>query len=57
MKQLYSIFNGRSDLCYRCLKKLKDKFVEELMTKYGETALSKLKKETKEEKIKINITF
>ncbi|GAB1865524.1 Glycosyltransferase-like protein LARGE1 [Camponotus japonicus] len=48
----------RTDSVYRrCLKKLKDKFVEELMTKYGETALSKLKKETKEEKIKINITF
>lgn len=33
-----------------CLKKLKDEFVKELMAKYGETALSKLKKETKEEK-------
>lgn len=53
MKQLdlYSLFNGPPDLCYRCLKKLKDKFVEELMTKYGETALSKLKKETKKEKV------
>lgn len=38
-------------LFYRCLKKLKDEFVKELMAKYGETALSKLKKETKEEKI------
>ncbi|XP_050448704.1 xylosyl- and glucuronyltransferase LARGE1-like isoform X2 [Cataglyphis hispanica] len=38
----------RTDSVYRrCLKKLKDKFVQELMTKYGETALSKLKKETK----------
>ncbi|EGI59897.1 Glycosyltransferase-like protein LARGE1 [Acromyrmex echinatior] len=42
----------RTDSVYRrCLKKLKDEFVKELMAKYGETALSKLKKEIKEEKI------
>ncbi|XP_054015181.1 xylosyl- and glucuronyltransferase LARGE1-like isoform X3 [Hylaeus anthracinus] len=42
----------RTDSIYRrCLKKLKDDFVEELVTKYGESALSKLKKVTKEEKI------
>ncbi|XP_076179242.1 xylosyl- and glucuronyltransferase LARGE1 isoform X2 [Ptiloglossa arizonensis] len=42
----------RTDSIYRrCLKKLKDDFVEELVTKYGESALSKLKKVTKEEKM------
>lgn len=53
MKQLdlCLLFNGPLNLCYSCLKRLKDKFVEELMTKYGETALSKLKKETKKEKV------
>ncbi|KAK2579800.1 hypothetical protein KPH14_008682 [Odynerus spinipes] len=35
----------------RCLKKLKDEFVEELITKYGDGALSKLKRITKEDKI------
>ncbi|RLU22382.1 hypothetical protein DMN91_004660 [Ooceraea biroi] len=39
----------RTDSVYRrCLKKLKDEFVEELVAKYGETALAKLRKETKE---------
>lgn len=39
----------RTDSVYRrCLKKLKDEFVEELMAKYGENALAKSKKETKE---------
>lgn len=47
----YSTIDRIYILCYRCLKELKDKFVEELMAKYGETALSKLKKETKEEKV------
>ncbi|KOC66202.1 Glycosyltransferase-like protein LARGE1 [Habropoda laboriosa] len=42
----------RTDSIYRrCLKKLKDEFVEELVTRYGESALSKLKKVTKEERI------
>ncbi|XP_043255946.1 LARGE xylosyl- and glucuronyltransferase 1-like isoform X1 [Colletes gigas] len=42
----------RTDSIYRrCLKKLKDDFVEELVSKYGESALSKLKKVTKEDKI------
>ncbi|EFN87121.1 LARGE xylosyl- and glucuronyltransferase 1 isoform X2 [Harpegnathos saltator] len=41
----------RSDSVYRrCLKRLKDEFVKELMEKYGETALSKLRKETKKDK-------
>ncbi|XP_070168116.1 xylosyl- and glucuronyltransferase LARGE1 isoform X2 [Polyergus mexicanus] len=42
----------RTDSVYRrCLKKLKDKFVQELIAKYGESALLKLKKETKEKKV------
>ncbi|XP_076748862.1 xylosyl- and glucuronyltransferase LARGE1 isoform X1 [Xylocopa sonorina] len=42
----------RTDSIYRrCLKKLKDEFVEELVTKYGEGALSKLKKVTKDERV------
>ncbi|KAG9436573.1 LARGE xylosyl- and glucuronyltransferase 1 [Apis mellifera carnica] len=42
----------RTDSIYRsCLKKLKDEFVEELMSKYGENALLKLKKMTKDERI------
>lgn len=39
----------RTDSIYRsCLKKLKDEFVEELVTKYGSSTLLKLKKMTKE---------
>lgn len=42
----------RTDSIYRsCLKKLKDEFVEELMSKYGENALLKLKKMTKDERL------
>ncbi|XP_014488191.1 PREDICTED: glycosyltransferase-like protein LARGE2 [Dinoponera quadriceps] len=41
----------RTDSVYRrCLKRLKDEFVRELMEKYGEAALSKLKRETKRER-------
>lgn len=47
----YSTIDWIYILFYRCLKKLKDKFVQELMAKYGESALLKLKKETKEEKV------
>ncbi|XP_017878682.1 LARGE xylosyl- and glucuronyltransferase 1-like isoform X1 [Ceratina calcarata] len=42
----------RTDSMYRrCLKRLKDEFVEELVTKYGEEALLKLKRVTKEERL------
>ncbi|CAL7945202.1 unnamed protein product [Xylocopa violacea] len=42
----------RTDSIYRrCLKRLKDEFVEELVSKYGEGALSKLKKVTKDERV------
>ncbi|XP_076296402.1 xylosyl- and glucuronyltransferase LARGE1 isoform X2 [Lasioglossum baleicum] len=42
----------RTDSIYRrCLKKLKDDFVQELLAKYGEGALAKLKKLTKEDKV------
>ena len=40
-------------LYFRCLKKLKDEFVEELVTRYGLSTLLKLKKMTKEEKLAI----
>lgn len=39
------------NLHFRCLKKLKDEFVEELVKKYGMQTLLKLKKMTKEERI------
>ncbi|KAF3424801.1 hypothetical protein E2986_01911 [Frieseomelitta varia] len=38
-------------LDYKCLKKLKDEFVEELVMRYGLSTLLKLKKMTKEERI------
>ena len=38
-------------LYFRCLKKLKDEFVEELVTRYGLSTLLKLKKMTKEERM------
>ncbi|KAG7203628.1 hypothetical protein KM043_013663 [Ampulex compressa] len=42
----------RADSIYRrCLKKLKDEFVEELITKYGDDALAKLKRNAKDEKL------
>ncbi|XP_031781618.1 LARGE xylosyl- and glucuronyltransferase 1 isoform X2 [Nasonia vitripennis] len=45
-------------LGYRCLKKLKDTFVQDLLGKYGDTAMTNLKKMflTKEEKNHQNVT-
>ncbi|KAF7993760.1 hypothetical protein HCN44_010355 [Aphidius gifuensis] len=39
---------------YRCLKKLKDKFVDELINKFGKNALSKNNSDQWEELIKLN---